>query len=502
MGQTLCQIIEEYEITDRLGYFITDNADSNDKATDYILRTLRPDIPVEDYKKRRIRCWGHVMNLAAKAFLFGKDPRAFEIEVEVTRQMNYEEAELEAWRRKGAIGKLHNFIVWVRRSSQRRELFLSMALINNSTAAALVDDDDDDDDTTETADRPEFSNLPTPTKNLMLLQDNKTRWNSTYVMLERALLMRRSIAQLVAFCETDPDKDRRVPPLDQLNDEDWRVITEVHYILQPFYYQTKYLEGRAPCATNGAIWEALPSIEYLLSHMERLVNHYDNPNCLPINPVLADTPLSPNSRRHMQECINNSWAKLDEYYDLTDRSPAYAAAVWLHPAQGWDYIDDKWRNKRDWIRKTKKIVEEFYESDWKDKVNVTDQLEDNIIIPLEPLPPTPATEHPPNPFQLFLQSRPPTRRRAPPIFDEYKEYNKLAHSPTENPLHWWRDHRHTYPTLSKMAFDILSIPAMSSECERVFSIAKHLITTPRNRLKDDIIEAIQLLKHWYMGGLF
>lgn len=36
-----------------------------------------------------------------------------------------------------------------------------------------------------------------------------------------------------------------------------------------------------------------------------------------------------------------------------------------------------------------------------------------------------------------------------------------------------------------------SIPAMSSECERVFSQAKLLITGQRMRLKADLIEATQ-----------
>jgi hypothetical protein len=35
-----------------------------------ILRRLRQD---QDLKTRRLRCFGHVINLAAKAFLFGKD---------------------------------------------------------------------------------------------------------------------------------------------------------------------------------------------------------------------------------------------------------------------------------------------------------------------------------------------------------------------------------------------------------------------------------------------
>ena len=311
IGQILCQITEEYELTGRLGYFITDNADSNDKASNYVLRTLRPDIPVENYKKRRLRCWGHVMNLAAKAFLFGKDPRVFEVEAEVTRQLGYEEAELETWRRKGAIGKLHNLIVWVRKSTQRRDLFLSMATVNADVARALLNEDDDE---PPPEPQPQLVIQPELEKNLMLVQDNKTRWNSAYMMMDRALKMRRSITLMIAACESDSDEDRRVPNRDHLLDEDWRVISEIHHILQPFFYQTKHLEGRAPNASHGAIWEALPSMEYLLGHMERLVTHYEDPNCLPSNPELANTPLSPPSRRHIQESIRNAWAKLDEYY--------------------------------------------------------------------------------------------------------------------------------------------------------------------------------------------
>ena len=83
LGQALIQIINDYDIADRIGCFVTDNADTNDKATEYVLRLLRPDLPSEAHIYRRIRCWGHVMNLAAKAFLFGKDPRVFEVESEL-----------------------------------------------------------------------------------------------------------------------------------------------------------------------------------------------------------------------------------------------------------------------------------------------------------------------------------------------------------------------------------------------------------------------------------
>jgi hypothetical protein len=56
--------------------------------------------------------------------------------------------------------------------------------------------------------------------------------------------------------------------------------------------------------------------------------------------------------------------------------------------------------------------------------------------------------------------------------------------------------RTTYPALSVMALDLLSIPAMSAEPERLFSSAKITITDRKNRLQFESIEAIECLKSW------
>jgi hypothetical protein len=40
-----------------------------------------------------------------------------------------------------------------------------------------------------------------------------------------------------------------------------------------------------------------------------------------------------------------------------------------------------------------------------------------------------------------------------------------------------------------IAYDVFSIPAISSECERAFSAAKKLVNKQRYNLKTDIIEA-------------
>jgi hypothetical protein len=45
--------------------------------------------------------------------------------------------------------------------------------------------------------------------------------------------------------------------------------------------------------------------------------------------------------------------------------------------------------------------------------------------------------------------------------DELDDYLAKPLEKVRDPLQWWWDHRASYPTLSKMAFDFLSIPRES-----------------------------------------
>ena len=66
----------------------------------------------------------------------------------------------------------------------------------------------------------------------------------------------------------------------------------------------------------------------------------------------------------------------------------------------------------------------------------------------------------------------------------------------EDPLECWRRHQDSLPRLAKMAFDLLSIPATSCECERLFSQSKLTISTQRPNLKDQTVEFLICLKYW------
>ena len=52
-----------------------------------------------------------------------------------------------------------------------------------------------------------------------------------------------------------------------------------------------------------------------------------------------------------------------------------------------------------------------------------------------------------------------------------------------------------------MAIDILSIPPMSDEPERVFSGARRTVSWDRGQMEAETIEIRECLKHWKRSGI-
>jgi len=83
--------------------------------------------------------------------------------------------------------------------------------------------------------------------------------------------------------------------------------------------------------------------------------------------------------------------------------------------------------------------------------------------------------------------------------DEYSRYCALLQVPSiKQGYKWWLEptQQKNFPNLSKMALDILSIPTMSADPERLFSGAMITISDRRNRLRIYTIEALECLKSW------
>jgi len=73
--------------------------------------------------ERLLGCFGHLINLVAKAFLWGTDAEAFQAEITNHQELQQVAEELATLCRKGPLGKLYNIIVWISRTPQRRDRF-------------------------------------------------------------------------------------------------------------------------------------------------------------------------------------------------------------------------------------------------------------------------------------------------------------------------------------------------------------------------------------------
>ena len=69
-----------------------------------------------------------------------------------------------------------------------------------------------------------------------------------------------------------------------------------------------------------------------------------------------------------------------------------------------------------------------------------------------------------------------------------------------HPVKYWVGLRDRYPNLSQMAIDVLSIPASSCECERMFSELGDLLEPRRRQISPQLLAAIQCVRRWHRAG--
>ena len=182
--------------------------------------------------------------------------------------------------------------------------------------------------------------------------------------------------------------------------------------------------------------------------------------------------------------------KLNKYYALTDKSPAYISVIILDTAQKQSYFKEQQRDSHPkQIRIQKEKIDEFQRDIYALKTSLSTS-------------PQSSQNNTPNSKKGLINTyveHLKVKRKSRQYLDELVHY--LSTLPIDqNEGHdsrkqWLKDAQQIqYPYLSKIALDILSILIISAKPERVFSGSKITISDHKCRLGIELIEALECLK--------
>jgi hypothetical protein len=239
---------------------------------------------------------------------------------------------------------------------------------------------------------------------------------------------------------------------------------------------TERLEGRGKAGKFGAIYEVIPVMEYVLSSLETRTRPY---SLIDFN-VHAEAPED-----HLAINLRAAWRKADGYYNKLDDSPVYYAAVCLHPYYK-HYCDNSWADKAEWLNTAKVGFQRLWAAYKPQRPRsshsiklLTNSIDDAIgaYVHRGSYRDAPVDE-----FECWKSLEPGWTR------DQYEDNG--------NPVKYWIQLRPKYPNLARFAIDILSIPASSSDCERLFSELGDLLEPKRHHLGSEQLSALQLVRAW------
>ncbi|WKT54416.1 Ribonuclease H-like superfamily [Fusarium oxysporum f. sp. vasinfectum] len=310
----ILESLESYEIIDKVGYMTLDNAGNMDTATQETAMAMGVDL-----KQRRVRYFGHVLNMVTKALLFGQNPAAFKAEVD--EEPGFDAVQHAIWRKRGPVGKLHNLIHWIHRSDKLTHRLRALQ-----------------GDFFQHSDSPRIR----ARKPLDVIRDNQTRW------LECRNGVRRK--EEVPLCVREESL---------LSENDWKVVELMDEVLVDFEEAIRMLEGDAQRRTRkggrievyGNMWDVALTDEFLMQRLETwkaTAENYPDPEYFKVS-------------------INLGRCKLNDYYTKLDETPAYYASAILNPFLRWAYFENTWTDRAQlvWLQEAKRTVRKLWEEEYK-----------------------------------------------------------------------------------------------------------------------------------------
>lgn len=294
-----------------------------------------------------------------------------------------------------------------------------------------------------------------------LIQQVPTRWNSTFFMFRRFILLKEAVKHCMALIE-------REWPI--IRSEDWDIMEEVCKVLQPFEEATSSISGDQ--YLTGSL--VIVMTNCLKDICEDFLNKEEY--CASFNQAVIDV-------------IRSLKYGLKDRFQGIEHSKTFGVCTLLDPR--FKLVCFKNDNA---VSELKKYVHGLIIGLLNNKRTSeasTDEVQEKPCATLSAW----------DKFDDLLKKNKPqgsAQARAIRELQMYIDDEMLTRKNTDgnwnNPSQWWRDHKIIYPHLSEIYRTKCNIVATSVPCERLFSKTGLIINEKRCRLKSSKVEQLAFLK--------
>ncbi|KAF5356677.1 hypothetical protein D9758_013731 [Tetrapyrgos nigripes] len=292
-------------------------------------------------------------------------------------------------------------------------------------------------------------------------RDVTTRWNSSCDMIEYCIEKKKYYRAI-----TSEDLENGLQQY-ALTKREWKLAEQLKDVLKVLHDATLFFS----CSTPN-----LATVVPVLDEIDRKFTEW-----------ALNTTLDPAIRA----AVSLAKKTLNKYYGKFDYSEVYRVAMVLHPRHKLNYFKTaEWPES--WKNMALEIVRDVYERDYKSKMTVENDAMD-VDEPETPVKPSKR-----NQFDDLPALKAP---RPDDLSDELDRYLKSDVEKVKDVVEWWHGRKKSYPVLHRMALDYLTIPATSTDVERIFSRGRFLLPYICNRLSAETTRALMCLSQWSLLGL-
>ncbi|KAL7129589.1 hypothetical protein ABFS83_13G078000 [Erythranthe nasuta] len=428
-GEVIAKVIESCLLEwglDKIMTITLDNARNNDTCVDDLKKRLnKRNMLLLGGEFFRVRCLAHVINLVVRA---GIDEM------------------------KETIKRLRRSVKYVRSSPSRLQMFKKCIEEEKITCKRIV------------------------------CLDVKTRWNSTYLMIDSALPFEKAFDRLE---EQDPSY---VSECDVIGSKDWANLKSLHAFLEEFYLLTTRISG-SHYVSSHTYFDEISNVKVLLT---RELSNLDVNRCT------------------MTMKMNE---KFDFYCDVDKLNPIFLASLVLDPRNKTEYLE-LWYDKlleydpllsvagrkvkvEKFIKSVKLFMSRLYECYRVETTALADGQSTKLVHDLTKKDGKTGSD-----LKFEIRAKLKRKSTIDVTSDLDRYFNDGIEEESENfdILGWWRGKASNYRAVSIMARDIFSIPITSVASESAFSSAGRVLDPFRSSLTPKLVECLVCAQDWLRSG--